>query len=148
MFRSSLDAIRKFLSDTFPNVDKIYLYTVPPGFKRPSFFVELVSGFDDDLCKALYLQQATWQIIYFAPVDSDHNPDVFNQLQTADTLREKLKEGLTLTAPDGTVFDIIDCECSPRDGEVYMTIRLEVDRKRPEPVFDLMQDIQHKQKEG
>lgn len=148
MLRDSLDALRGLLVATFPAVTRIYVNTMPDSFVRPSFFVMLATGSDDDLTKVMYRSRATWQIVYFAPEASAGPPDALDQLTVADALRQALTEGMVVTGPSGTVYHILDVEGGPRDNEVYLTVRLEVEKTRPQPTYDLMQDIAHVYKEG
>lgn len=148
MFQASLDAIRKMLKTTFPEVTTTYISNVPAGFKRPSFFVGLVSGTDKHLNKSMLNNKIAWQIIYFAPKDSKANPDVINQFEVAQRLKDKLMDDMELIAPDGTIFNVQDCEGGPRDAEVYITVVLDVDLSRTEPTQEIMQDIDHDYKEG
>lgn len=141
MFRTSLDAIRSMLRTTFPNVDRIYISNVPTRFKRPSFFVQSVSDKSKHLNKKLYNANLTWQIVYFAPKNGSENPDVLDQFAVSDILKSTIMEKMELTAPDGTVFNVIECEGGPRDAEVYITIKLDVDMSRTDPELDKMQDI-------
>jgi len=158
MLASSLDAIRKLIKNTFPAVEKIYVTTMPRPFKRPSFFVDLVSAREDSLNKSMYQGRYTWQIVYFAPVDANNNPNKFDQFNTSDTLKAALMNAMTLTGPEvkngdevvrpEVVFHILDVEGGPRDAEVYITVRLEAEFTRPAETYDLMQEIQHLQMIG
>lgn len=148
MLRDSLDAIRGLLNTSFPEVTRVYVNSVPDGFVRPSFYCELVSSPDTHLNKVMYQKRITWQIVYFAPVNDAGNPDVFNQLDVAETLKKKLMDNMVVTGPDGTVYHILDIDGGPRDAEVYITVRLEAEHRRPEPQYDTVTDIQHEIKEG
>lgn len=146
MFRDSLDAICDLINANFPGIDAIHVNKAPENFKRPCFFVMLANGTDEDLTRSMYQARATWQIVYFAPLEQGNNPDALEQLSASDTLKSALMDVMTLTGPSGTVYHIIDVDGSPRDNEVYITVRLETEKIRPEPAYDLMQDIQHTQK--
>ncbi|MGB9845894.1 MAG: phage tail terminator family protein [Desulfotomaculales bacterium] len=157
MYQDSLDAICSLLNTAFPEVETIYVNTTPESFKRPCFFVMLATGDEENLSRSMYQVRMTWQIVYFAPLDPGHRPDPYNQLAAAEKLKSALMDAMTLTGPDGTVYHILDVEGGPRENreiensllqsnEVYVTIRLEAEKTRPEPVYDLMQDIQHIQK--
>lgn len=148
MFRASLDAIRSMLKKTFPQVTRIYVNTVPTGFKRSSFFVQLVADQDQHLNKAMYNSQMTWQIVYFAPVDSDRKPATFNQYDVAGQLKDKIMGDMILTSPDGTIFSVLECDGGPRDAEVYITVKLEIDRRRSKPQYDIVATVDHDFKEG
>lgn len=142
MILSSLNAIRKLLKTTFPDVSRIYLNTMPDEFTRPSFLVQLVTAPDQHLNKKFYNTRLTWQIVYFAPINVVGNPDIMNQINTSDTLKTAIMENMVLVSPDdGTVFHVIDCDGGPRDAEVYITVRLDVDSSRPEPEYDVMQEL-------
>lgn len=147
MLRDSLDAICGFLNTTFPEVDVLYINTTPDNFARPSFFIMLATGDDEDLTKSMYQSRATWQIVYFAPLEPGHHPDALDQLAAADRLKDGLMDGMVLTGPSGTVYDIIELDGGPRDNEVYMTVRLEMEKTRPPEQFDTMQNIDHVFKE-
>jgi hypothetical protein len=159
MLAASLDAIRVFLKAKFPTVTRLYVTSVPPGFKRPSFFIDLATASNDELCKVMYQSRTTWQIVYFAPVDADGNPDKFNQYSASDTLKAALMDAMTLTSPEikneddevarpAVIYHITEVEGGPRDAEVYIAVRLEAEWTRPGETYDLMQDIQHLQKTG
>jgi len=147
MLRDSLDALRAVLHSTFPDANRIYIGNVPAGFKRPSFLVALVSRAEEHLNKNIYRLRVTWQIVYFAPEDNVKNPDKLDQYSVSDTLKTKLMEEMIITGPSGKVYRILDCSGGPRDEEVYLTVRLEAEQRRPEPAYDLMQDVVHAIKE-
>lgn len=143
MFRASLDAIRSMLKTTFPVVDRIYISTVPDGFKRPSFFVQSVSDKDTHLNKKMFNSRLTWQIVYFASKNNVDVPNVLDQFTVSDILKNTIMEKMELTAPDGTVFNVIECEGGPRDAEVYITVKLDVDMSRTDPTYETMQEIDY-----
>ena len=148
MLQASLVAIRSMLKTTFPDVKTIYTSNVPAGFKRPCFFVGLVSSTDRHHNKAMFNNRITWQIVYFAPKDGKSDPDLISQFEVSQNLKDKLMDDMELIAPNGTVFNILECEGGPRDAEVYITVVLDVDLSRNESTYDLMQDIDHDYKEG
>lgn len=144
MLRDSLDAIRGLINSNFPDTT-IHVNKAPEKFNRPCFFVALVSSNEEHLNNVMYRIKMTWQIVYFAPLawKPGQNPDAFNQLTASDTLKTSLMETMTLTGPDGTVYHITDVDGGPRDNEVYITIRLETERTRPQQEYDLMQEVEH-----
>lgn len=148
MLADSLDALRTFIKTTFPAVTRTYVSSVPDSFIRPSFFIDLATSSFDDLCKAFYEGRATWQIVYFAPMDAVGNPDRINQYVVADTIKGGLMDGMVLVGPSGTAYHILDCEGGPRDAEVYIQVRLESEFRRAETEYDMMQEIEHIQKMG
>lgn len=143
MLVSSLQALVNFLKATFPGVQKVYDNTPAGRVKRPSFYVEFVSSDDTDLNRLIYGSQITWQIVYFAPVDDEHNPDRADQFTIAGKLKKALMEVMYLTGPDGIIFRILDVSGGPRDAEVYITVRLEAEEARPQTQYDLMLDVQN-----
>ena len=147
MFRDSLDAICAIINTHFPGIDAIHINKAPEEFTRPCFFVMLATGTEADLNRAMYQSRATWQVVYFAPLEPGQNPDAFDQYAAADILVNALMEAMTLTGPNGTVYHILDVDGGPRDNEVYITVRLETEKTRPEPTYDLMQEILHETKE-
>lgn len=148
MLRDSFDAICELISTEFPDIDTIYTNPTPQTFGRPSFLVTFATGYNDDLSHAMYLTSVTWQIVYFAPLEKGRWPDPYEQLAANDTLQKALMEAKTLTGPSGTVYHITEVEGGPRDSEVYLTVRLETSKRRPEQQYDLMKDIEYNQKTG
>jgi hypothetical protein len=158
MLAGSLDAIRQFLKTTVPAITKTYIQTVPAGFKRPSFLVDYVTDSTEDLNRDMYQERITWQVVYFAPRDSDGIRLRFNQITISDQLKEALRNAMTLTSPELTegeevirpavIYHIRDVEGGPRDDEVYMTVQLEAEFTRPRQAYDLMQEANHVLEEG
>lgn len=97
MYGDSLDALRGLLHSNFPKVTRIYVSTMPDSFIRPSFFINLATSDGEHLNRAMYQTDMTWQIVYFAPMDSKGQADVFNQLQVSSTLKRVLMETMSLT---------------------------------------------------
>lgn len=148
MYGDSLNALRGLLQSNFPGVTRIYVSAMPDSFVRPSFFVNLATSDEEHLNRAMYQTDMTWQIVYFAPLDSTGQADVFNQLSVSSALKKALMEAMTVTGPNGTVYHIIETEGGPRDAEVYITVRLQGEMTRPREQFDPMRDVHHEQKEG
>lgn len=148
MYGDSLDALRGLLCSTFPTVTRIYASTMPDSFIRPSFFVDIATSGKEHLNKAMYEVDMTWQIVYFAPLLSTGQVDVFTQLSVTSTLQKALMEAMTVTGPSGTKYHVLETEGGPRDAEVYITVRLQAEMTRPREQFDPMRDVHLKQKEG
>lgn len=140
MLRSSLDAIRATLTKTF-DTGPIYVNNVPEEFKRPSFFVQMASSSEDNLTFTKYQSRTVWQIVYFPKWDEAGNRDNFELLVAADKIRDAFMASPSLTAPDGTVYHVIDVEGGPRDQEVFMRVTLETQSERARPSYENMQDI-------
>lgn len=141
MLRDSMDALCGLINANLPSLDAIHVNKTPENFKRPSCFIMLATGGDEDLTKAIYQSRTTWQIVYFAPLEPGQNPDALDQLAAADILKDALMESMVLTGPSGTVYHILDVDGGPRDNEVYITVRLEAEKTRPEPQYDTMQEF-------
>jgi hypothetical protein len=148
MLRDSFDAICELIANGFPEIDMIYTNPTPETFERPCFLVALATGYSDDLSCFMYLTSVTWQIVYFAPLEKGRWPDPYSQLTANDKLQKALMDAQVLTGPSGTVYHITEVEGGPRDNEVYLTVRLETSKRRPEPEYDLMEDIQYIQTIG
>lgn len=147
MFRSSLDAIRRFLKDTVPEVTTTYVNTVPDGFKQPSFFVELATHSGEFLNLNYRQQRMTWQIVYFPKLVRGEEPDAFDQIDVSDRLMTALQASPALPAPDGAVYTIASIDGGPRDEEVYISVVLEGQTNRQLPEYDTMQEV-HLDQEG
>lgn len=145
MYGDSLDAIRGLLTKTIPDVKRIYVSTMPDSFVRPSFFVNLATATEEHLSRDLYQVTMTWQIVYFAPLLSTGQSDVFNQLAVSDALKQALMDAMTLTSPTGVKYQVVETEGGPRDAEVYITVTLQTEMTRPQPTYDLMGVIDYQQ---
>lgn len=148
MYGDMLDALRSLLHSKFPAIERIYVSTMPDSFIRPSFFINLATSDEEHLNKAMYQADMTWQIVYFAPMDSKGQADVFNQLNVSSALTKELMEAMTITGPNGTVYHIVETEGGPRDAEVYITVTLQTELARPREQFDPMRNVHLEQKEG
>lgn len=148
MYRSSFAAITLWLNSAFPSITNIYLNNIPTGFIRPSFFVQLIKGSCEDLNRNKYENKLTWQLAYFAPLDQDGNVDPLDQLNITEQLQQKLMEVMTLTAPDGTQYQISSLDVEFRDKEIYCIVGLVTLNTRPETQYDLIQNINNVYKEG
>lgn len=147
MYRDSLDGIRSILSANFPEVTSIYISTVPETFDRPSFFVRLDTDSQEHLSKMTYQVDVTWRIVYFPVPDSEGEPDALGQLQVYDQLKELLMENMVVVGPSGTVYYVVECKGEFRDSEVNVLVRLQAEVTRTQPEYELMNEIQHQQKE-
>lgn len=145
MYGDSLNAIRALLRSTFPDVAKIYVSTMPDAFKRPSFFVQLATSSEEHLCRELYQVTMTWQIVYFAPLLPTDQPDVLNQLSVSNTLKQAFMDAMTLTSLTGVKYQVVETEGGPRDAEVYITVTLQTEMTRPQPVYEIMGDVDYQQ---
>ncbi|QJC52787.1 hypothetical protein HGI30_15240 [Paenibacillus albicereus] len=148
MFRSSLDAIRRLLKETIPEVAITYVNTAPDGFEQPSFFVQLAAHSSEFLNLNYRQQRMTWQIVYFPRLARGGEPDAFDQLDVSDRLMGALQASPALSAPDGSCYSLAGIDGGPRDGEVYITVILEGQAARELPEYDKMQEVHLDQNGG
>lgn len=148
MYRSSYDAISQFLNSTFPSITNIYLNSIPTGYTRPSFFVQLKKESSEDLSRYLYQNNIFWQLVYLAPLDQDGNVDPLDQMSITEQLQQKLMEAMMLTAPDGNQYRILNLDMEFREQALYCTVGMGTLNTRPETQYDLMQIIYNDYKEG
>lgn len=73
-----VESICKHISERFDDTN-IYINDVPQGFSRPSFYVGLVDFVDQDLSLGTMNRRATFEIVYFAPLNSRGLTDKFKQ---------------------------------------------------------------------
>jgi hypothetical protein len=145
VYGSSLDAIRTLLRSRIPAVSTIYMDAVPAEFEQPSFFLEHVKSATTDLSRTLVQFEIQWRIVYFPKLKLPGYPDKFDMLAAADALRTALSREPYVTAPDGTVFLIMDISGGPREEELSMTVQLQAQYNRQQPIYDVMQDIHLKE---
>lgn len=148
MYRSSYEAISDFLNRVFPSITDIYLHSLPAGHIRPSFFVQLTKGASEDVNRDIYHNKIVWQLVYCSPQDQDGNMDPLDQMQITEQLLQNLMNATTLTAPDGTQYQILSLEVENRDQELHVALSLGILLTRPAAQYDLMQTIENHYKEG
>lgn len=147
MYGDSLDALRTLITKSFSEVERLYVSTMPDSFVRPSFFINMATADEEHLNRAMYETSMTWQIVYFAPLLTTGEVDVFDQLNVASELKKILMGQMIISGPSGLIYHILDTEGGPRDDEVYITVRLQAEFTRPKDEFDEMQEVHLKQKE-
>lgn len=148
-----LRAICENISKEFPN-HSIYIDEVTQGFKRPSFYVNLVTFNNEDLVKGELNKNVTFEIVYFAPIDERGQCNKLAQNVTYMALTNLFSsQALTVTREsneDDVRIKITGISGGPRDNEVYMTIDFnygfiqDVCSTKPEDIYYLMQELKLK----
>lgn len=141
MLRSSLDAIRAKLRATFPHIPRIDVNYAPSDFQEPSFYVQWAEYEADSLNVSGYQAQFAWEIVYFPPTDEAGDPDLFDLLETAGRMLAAFMASPVLTAPDGSVFEIVEVQGGRRDDEAYLRIELSADVERERPQYERMNNV-------
>jgi hypothetical protein len=148
MLQSSLEAVLSLLNSLFPDVGTIYLNSKLNEVQRPSFLVQMLSSNDEHLNRSSYQTRVKWQISHFALLDEAGNENLSNQLKVIDQLRSALMEKMTIYAPDGTCFHILDVEGGRKDDLLYLIPHLESEIIRGSKEYEIIQEIHHKAMEG
>ena len=73
-----IESIAEHIRGRFEDTN-IYINNVPQGFSRPSFYVGLVDFIDKDLNLGTMDRRATFEVIYFAPINSRGLTDKMQQ---------------------------------------------------------------------
>jgi len=140
-----LEAICDKIKLRFPE-NPIYIMQVPQGFKRPSFYVNLVSYSDRDLCKDGLWRKAMFEIVLFAEQDAKGTVSTFKQLMAQQQLTQ-IFQSQSLQVKD-RFLKIDNVYGASRDSEIYLTLSLEYgftpdkfDGEDPENNIELMKEF-------
>ena len=117
-----LQSICDHVKSQFPT-NSIYIMQVPQGFKRPSFYVNLVGFSDMDLCKDGLRRQAVFEVVHFAQQDAKGVVNPVIQLAAYEQLMQVFQKQ-SLPVKD-RFLKITRVDGSTRDSEVYLTISFE-----------------------
>ena len=120
----------------------IYIMQVPQGFKRPSFYVNLVGFSDRDLCRDGLRRQAGCEVVHFAQQDAKGVVNPVKQFAAYEQLM-RIFQQQALPVKD-RFLKITRVDGSTRDSEVYLTISFEYTFTPEETIpatLDLMRQL-------
>jgi hypothetical protein len=144
MLEGSLDAIRAKLVAAFPDIDVIYVNSVPEGFVRPSLFVKLARDNTDALSRTIRNMVVLWQVVYFPREDEAGNVDVFDMCAAADRIGRAFGDTLYLRGADGSVYHVLDVSGGAGDAMVSYEVRLEAQRVVRDAPAEIVKTVEHK----
>ena len=142
-----LNAICRGIADDF-TTSPVYIDNIPSGFKRPSFYVELITSQETDYTTDSQRMQMSFQITYFAKQDSFNNVSSLELYSALNVLQGTFYRSLELE--DGGFVKIDSLEHQIKDGLLFITLRLDFpahitnNHLSPEQVYDLMRELQIK----
>jgi hypothetical protein len=117
-----IDSINSILVEQYPTCT-VYIQKVPEGFKRPSFFIQLITGDSKDCTATLTNENLIFQIVYFAPISDYYIEDELNQISIADIIKKVFKKGYVKV--EDRAIKITNFQSTARDEEIYTTLELE-----------------------
>ena len=117
-----LESICDHIKTAFP-AQPIYIMQVPQGFKRPSFYVNLIGFSDRDLCQNGIRRNVAFEIIYFAEQDSKGITNPVTQLVAFERLM-KIFQQQSLPVQE-RYLKITRVDGATRDSEVYLAVSFE-----------------------
>ena len=138
-----INSISKVIMGQFSD-SPIYIEGEPRDFERPSFYITLVAGDNDELNRRLYMENATFQIIYFGVLNDFNQPDVERQLADYSKLIKLFNKGYLPIIGDGErVAKITGVTFDKRQGEVYIDLTLQLSKLKDEDIeqYDLMKEL-------
>ena len=136
-----LQSLCDHIKTQFPTCP-IYIMQVPQGFKRPSFYVNLVGFSDRDLCRKGLRRQAVFEVIHFAQQDAKGVVNPVKQFAAYEQLM-RIFQQQALHVKD-RFLKITRVDGSTRDSEVYLTISFEYTFTPEETIpatLDLMRQL-------
>ena len=139
IIESICEHIRGRFEDT-----NIYINSVPQGFVRPSFYVGLVDFSDKDLNLGTISRRATFEIVYFAPINSRGLTDKTQQYAAYITMAS-LFSNHSLAVKD-RYLKIVSKNGDLTDSEAHLSVDLEytVDNDSidaTENLYELMREL-------
>lgn len=143
-----LNAICETIASQFKK-SPIYIDTLPQGFVRPSFYIELVNSKDTDWNSTTQNRQMTFQIMYFGRKDDFNNVSTLELYSTWHTLERLFYRTLKVTDESNKedYKKITSTEIFVRDDVLHMTLRLEFGQiindthLSPDRLYELMQEL-------
>lgn len=124
-----INAVNKLLFGHYPECD-FHIQNIPEGFKRPAFFIDLVTDSSKDNNTILTDEKISLQVVYFAPVDGHQIRQKENQLEAYSNMKALFKKGYIQV--EDRALRITNLEGGPRDNEVYLTIDVAFADDRPQ----------------
>lgn len=140
-----IESICEHIHDRFEEAN-IYINDVPQGFSRPSFYVELVDFVDTDFNLGTMDRRATFEIIYFAPVNSRGLTDKMKQHAVYMNMASIFSEH-SLAVKDRYI-KIVSKSGNLTDSEAHLTLNFEYsidnDCVSEDDLYELMSQLQSK----
>lgn len=146
-----LNAICETIASEFKK-KPIYIDTLPQGFVRPSFYIELVNSKDTDWNMTVQNRQMTFQIMYFGQKDAFNNVSTLEMYSTWNTLERLFYRTLRVIDENDRedYKKITSTDLFIKDDILYMTLRLEFPHTvkdthlSPDMLYELMQELKMK----
>lgn len=138
-----INAVNKMLYQAYPDSD-FHIQEIPEGFKRPSFFIDLISDSSKDNNILLTDDKVNIQVVYFAPENEHKIRLKENQLEVYSNIKSLFKKGFVQV--EDRAVKIENLEGAPRDNEVYLTIDFSFTEEKPQESqeYDLIGEIKFK----
>lgn len=140
-----IESICEHIHDRFEETN-IYINDVPQGFSRPSFYVGLVDFVDTDFNLGSIDRRVTFEVIYFAPINSRGLTDKMKQHAVYMNMASIFSEH-SLAVQDRYI-KIVSKSGNLTDSEAHLTINFEYnidnDYVQEDDLYDLMNQLQSK----
>lgn len=122
-----IDGVCNLVLSKYPGYS-IYLEEWQEGFNRPSFYIPFIQETQTDKNKGFYARNIMIQVIFYAPLNSNNNPDKTVQYDVYETLRELFSCGYFQV---GTrKIKIRQLTGGPKGKEIYLGLNLDITGKR------------------
>ena len=135
-----INAISKQIMKKFPK-SPIYIEGEPAEFIRPSFYITLVAGDNDEMNRRLYKETVTFQIVYFGEMSEFGHPNVESQFSAFRKLQSLFNKGYIPV--EDRVSKITNINLDKRQNEVYidLTMYLIKPKDEEEESYEIMQEL-------
>lgn len=127
MLNEVIDSVNAVIVENFPDIE-VNVTNQGEGFKRPSFFITSIQNTTEDMNRWIYNNNMLIQIVYFSPLDDYQNVDSINQNDTSDKLKKAFAQGFIKVGDRAA--KIKNITGGPRDGEVYLTLDIDLTDER------------------
>ncbi|HEX2927939.1 MAG TPA: hypothetical protein VHP38_17060 [Ruminiclostridium sp.] len=119
-----VDSINILLLSSFPQ-HTYYIEEIPSGFKRPSFYIQLITDSWTDSNRATTIENPSFQIVYFGSVDNYQHTPVSEKLSVYQSVKDLFKCGYLNVNGEAVKLAAKGFNGEIRDNEVYFTLELE-----------------------
>lgn len=131
-----MDAINISLLSAYPE-HGFFIENIPQNFKRPSFFIQLISDTWEDSNRAATKERASFQIIYFGTQNAHGITGTAEKLSVYETVKGLFKNGFILVKNQAVKLSEKGFGAELRENEINFTVDFEYFNLREENTQNL-----------
>lgn len=136
-----IDEVNLLLIAKYPKL-AVYINRVPEGFKRPSFFIELIDASSESMNKDMLLEKVFLRVMYFSQDDEYGVSDSIDKNMVLSNIVHTFRKGY-IKIDDRALC--VAVESGSVDDEVIVDLRFEYIENRlredEEPIYEKVGEI-------